>query len=127
MSDFVHLHVHTEYSLLDGAAQIDALVKKAKELGMKALAITDHGNMYGVIPFYKACKKEGIKPVIGCEIYLTPGSRHERVSRQEQKIHHLVLLAKNQTGYQNLMKIISIANLEGFYYKPRVDKEILKQ
>ncbi|OEG00073.1 DNA polymerase III subunit alpha [Vulcanibacillus modesticaldus] len=127
MSSFVHLHVHTEYSLLDGASRIESLVKKAKELGMSALSITDHGNMYGVVPFYKACLKEGIKPIIGCEIYLTPGNRKDRESRQEQKIFHLVLLAKNQTGYKNLMNIVSIAHLEGFYYKPRVDKKILEK
>ncbi len=127
MSNFVHLHVHTEYSLLDGAARISNIVKKAKEFGMNSLGITDHGNMYGVIPFYKACIKEGIKPIIGCEIYLTLGHRKEKVSRQEQKTFHLVLLAENQQGYKNLMKIVSIAHLEGFYYKPRVDKETLEK
>jgi len=126
MSDFVHLHVHSEYSLLDGAARIEALVLKAKVLGMNALAITDHGNMYGAIPFYKACKKAGIKPIIGCEVYLTTGSRKERIPIQEQKIYHLLLLAKNNVGYENLMKIVTIANLEGFYYKPRADKEVLR-
>lgn len=127
MSNFTHLHVHTEYSLLDGAARIDSLVKKAKQLGMESLGITDHGNMFGVIPFYKACINEGIKPIIGCEIYLTAGHRNDRISRQEQKIFHLVLLAENEIGYKNIMKIVSVANLEGFYYKPRADKEILKE
>jgi len=127
MTDFIHLHVHTEYSLLDGAARVDSLIKRAKELNMNSIAITDHGTMYGVIPFYKACLKEGIKPIIGCEIYITPTNIKERLPRQEQKINHLVLLAKNKTGYENLMKIVSIANIEGFYYKPRVDKEILRK
>jgi len=126
MNDFVHLHLHTEYSLLDGAARIEPLVKKAKELGMTSLAITDHGSMYGTIPFYKACIKAGIKPIIGCEIYLTDNMQ-EKVSRQEQNTYHLVLLAKNQKGYENLLQIVSIAHLQGFYYKPRVDKTILKQ
>lgn len=94
MSNFTHLHVHTEYSLLDGAARIHLLVEKAKNLGMKTLSITDHGNMFGVIPFYKACINKGIKPIIGCEIYLTSGKRTDRISRKEQKIFHLVLLAK---------------------------------
>lgn len=125
MSNFVHLHVHTEYSLLDGAARISSIIKKAKYLGMNSLGITDHGNMYGVIPFYKECIKEGIKPIIGCEIYLTPGDRKEKVSRQEQKTFHLVLLAENEQGYKNLMEIVSIAHLEGFHYKPRADKETL--
>lgn len=127
MKDFIHLHVHTEYSLLDGAARIDNLIKRAKELNMDSIAITDHGTMYGVIPFYKRCIKEGIKPIIGCEIYITPTSIHERLPRQEQKINHLVLLAKDNRGYENLMKIVSVANIEGFYYKPRVDKEILRK
>lgn len=125
MSGFTHLHVHTEYSLLDGAARITNLVAKAKELGMTSLAITDHGSMYGTIPFYKECLKQGIKPIIGCEIYVTPGDRRERVSRQEMKTYHLVLLATNEQGYRNLMKIVSIGHLEGFYYRPRVDKETL--
>lgn len=127
MSNFTHLHVHTEYSLLDGAARIHLLVEKAKNLGMKTLSITDHGNMFGVIPFYKACINKGIKPIIGCEIYLTSGKRTDRISRKEQKIFHLVLLAKNEIGYKNIMKIVSVANLEGFYYKPRADKDILKK
>ncbi|TCS83588.1 DNA polymerase III subunit alpha [Tepidibacillus fermentans] len=127
MTNFVHLHVHTEYSLLDGASRIDHLVKKAKSLGMSALAITDHGSMYGVIPFYQACMKEGIKPIIGVEAYITAGHRTDRISRQEQKIYHLVLLAENETGYKNLMKLVSIAHLEGFYYKPRIDKEVLRE
>ncbi|WP_372814201.1 DNA polymerase III subunit alpha, partial [Paenibacillus sp.] len=125
MTDFVHLHVHSEYSLLDGAARIDDLVSQAAQLGMKALALTDHGVMYGAIPFYKACKAKGIKPIIGCEMYFTTGSLRNKGSRQEQPIYHLLLLAKNMTGYQNLMKLCSIAHLEGFHYKPRIDLEHL--
>ncbi len=125
MTDFVHLHVHSEYSLLDGAARIDDLVSQAAQLGMKALALTDHGVMYGAIPFYKACKAKGIKPIIGCEMYFTSGSLRNKGSRQEQPIYHLLLLAKNMTGYQNLMKLCSIAHLEGFHYKPRIDLEHL--
>jgi len=122
---FVHLHVHSEYSLLDGAARIRGLVDRAAELGMKALALTDHGVMYGVIPFYKACTERGIKPIIGCEAYLTPGSRLEKGSRRDHPIHHITLLAKNAEGYRNLMRLTTIAHLEGFHYKPRIDYEAL--
>lgn len=125
MTDFVHLHVHSEYSLLDGAARIDELAKRAAELGMKALALTDHGVMYGTIPFYKACHKYGIKPIIGCEVYFASGSLHGKGSRQEQPTYHLILLAKNDVGYRNLMRLCSIAHLEGFHYKPRIDWEHL--
>ncbi|MGX1827657.1 DNA polymerase III subunit alpha [Paenibacillus taichungensis] len=125
MSSFVHLHVHSEYSLLDGAARIPDLVNKAADLGMTTLALTDHGVMYGAIPFYKACVERGIKPIIGCEAYMTAGSRKERGSRKDQPIHHLILLAKNMTGYRNLMKLCSIGHLEGFHYKPRIDMESL--
>ncbi|WP_284646854.1 PHP domain-containing protein [Paenibacillus silviterrae] len=121
MSGFVHLHVHSEYSLLDGAARIDDMVEQAAKLGMKALALTDHGVMYGAIPFYKACKQHGIKPILGCEMYFTAGSIKQKAARQEQPIYHLLLLAKNLTGYRNLMKLVSIAHLEGFHYKPRID------
>ncbi|WP_188993187.1 DNA polymerase III subunit alpha [Paenibacillus nasutitermitis] len=124
-TNFVHLHVHSEYSLLDGAARIRDLVKRAKDLGMKALALTDHGVMYGAIPFYKACREQGIKPIIGCEVYLTTGSRYEKGARKDNPTYHLILLAKNETGYRNLMKLTSIAHLEGFHYKPRVDLESL--
>lgn len=127
MSSFVHLHVHSEYSLLDGAARIPDLVNKAADLGMTALALTDHGVMYGAIPFYKACVQRGIKPIIGCEAYMTAGSRKERGSRKDQPIHHLILLAKNMTGYRNLMKLCSIGHLEGFHYKPRIDMESLAE
>ncbi|CAG7631032.1 DNA polymerase III subunit alpha [Paenibacillus allorhizosphaerae] len=125
MSGFVHLHVHSEYSLLDGAARIDDLARQAAKLGMKALALTDHGVMYGAIPFYKACREHGIKPIIGCEVYYTSGSIRQKGTRQEQPIYHLILLAKNMTGYQNLMKLVSVAHLEGYHYKPRIDPELL--
>ena len=125
---FVHLHTHTEYSLLDGANKIKEYVSRVKELGMNSAAITDHGVMYGVIDFYKACTEAGIKPIIGCEIYVAPGSRREReVSGGDERYYHLVLLAENNTGYQNLMKIVSIGFVEGYYYKPRVDMETLEK
>lgn len=126
-ADFVHLHVHTEYSLLDGASRIKDLVSAAKEAGMEALAITDHGNMYGAVTFYQECRKQGIKPVIGCEVYLAPGDRHERADVKGVRYHHLILLAENETGYRNLTKLVSLGNIEGYYYKPRIDKEILRQ
>ncbi|AOZ93862.1 DNA polymerase III subunit alpha [Paenibacillus crassostreae] len=126
MTSFVHLHVHSEYSLLDGAARITDLVQQADEFGMKSLALTDHGVMYGAVPFYKACKSKGIKPIIGCEVYFTAGSRKEKGSRKDQPTYHLILLAKNKTGYQNLMKLCSIGHLEGFHYKPRIDEEVLR-
>ena len=125
---FTHLHVHTEYSLLDGSSKIKEITKRAKELGMDSLAITDHGVMYGVIAFYEAAKKVGIKPILGCEVYVAPGSRFDKGAGQsEDKYNHLVLLAENNTGYQNLMKIVSKGFTEGFYYKPRVDKEVLRE
>ncbi|WP_123039525.1 DNA polymerase III subunit alpha [Cohnella candidum] len=125
MCGFVHLHVHSEYSLLDGAARIRDMVSRAAELGMPALALTDHGVMYGAVPFYKACKERGIKPIIGMEAYVAAGSRHEKASRKEQPIYHLTLLAKNEAGYRNLMRLSSIGHLEGFYYRPRIDFEAL--
>ena len=125
---FTHLHVHTEYSLLDGSSKIKEITKRAAELGMDSLAITDHGVMYGVIDFYKAAKEAGIKPVLGCEVYVAPGSRFDKeAGTGEDKYNHLVLLAENNTGYQNLMKIVSRGFTEGFYYKPRVDKELLRE
>ena len=127
MSDFVHLHNHSEFSLLDGLSKIDPMVKRAKDLGMKAIAITDHGNMYGTIKFYTKCLEEGIKPIIGCEIYLSRRSRHDKEAGVDTDSNHLILLAKNNTGYKNLMKIISISNLEGYYYRPRTDMELLKE
>lgn len=126
MIPFSHLHVHTEYSLLDGSSKIKELVARTKELGMDSIAITDHGVMYGVIDFYKAAKAAGIKPILGCEVYVAPGSRTDReLGNSDERYHHLVLLAENNTGYSNLMKLVSIGFTEGFYYKPRVDYEIL--
>ncbi len=123
---FTHLHAHTEYSLLDGSSKIRELTARAKELGMDSLAITDHGVMYGVIDFYKAARENGIKPIIGCEVYVAPGSRFDRENVSgEDRYYHLILLAENNTGYQNLMKIVSKGFVDGFYYKPRVDYEVL--
>ncbi len=127
MAEFVHLHNHSEFSLLDGLSKIKDMVARAKELNMKALAITDHGNMYGAISFYKTCIEAGIKPIIGCEIYVSKRTRHDKEAGVDGDSNHLVLLAKNQTGYKNLMKIISVANLEGYYYKPRTDMELLRE
>ena len=125
---FAHLHVHTEYSLLDGSNKITEYVSRVKELGMTAAAITDHGVMYGVIDFYKAAKAAGIKPIIGCEVYVAPGSRFDREqSHGEDRYYHLILLAENNTGYANLMKIVSRSFTEGFYYKPRVDLDLLRE
>ena len=123
---FTHLHVHTEYSLLDGMCRIDALVNKAKEMGMNSLAITDHGVMYGVIEFYQAAKEAGIKPIIGCEMYIAPGARTSR-NVGDKNNYHLILLAKDKVGYQNLIQLTTKAHLEGFYYRPRVDKALLEQ
>ena len=126
--EFTHLHVHTEYSLLDGSSKIKEITSRAKELGMKSLAITDHGVMYGVIDFYKAAKEVGIKPILGCEVYVAPCSRFDKQpGESESRYYHLVLLAENNTGYKNLMKIVSRGFTEGFYYKPRVDYEVLEQ
>ena len=124
---FTHLHVHTEYSLLDGSSKIKELAVRAKELGMDSMAITDHGAMYGVIDFYRAAREAGIKPILGCEVYVAPGSRFDRENvHGEDRYYHLVLLAENNEGYQNLMKIVSKGYVDGFYYKPRVDMEELK-
>ena len=126
--NFTHLHVHTEYSLLDGSNKIQEYVARVKELGMDSAAITDHGVMYGVIDFYRACKAAGINPILGCEVYVAPGSRFDREAGSgEDRYYHLVLLAENNQGYSNLMKIVSKGFVEGFYYKPRVDLEILEQ
>lgn len=127
MAKFVHLHVHTEYSLLDGISKIKKLVKQAKELGMDALGITDHGSMYGAIEFYKACIAEGIKPIIGCEMYIAPRSHTQKEGKIDTEPFHLTVLAKNYQGYLNLMKLVSIAWLDGYYYKPRIDKDLLKE
>ncbi|MBQ9967179.1 MAG: DNA polymerase III subunit alpha [Oscillospiraceae bacterium] len=123
---FVHLHVHTEYSLLDGACRIKGIMDRVKELGQDAIAITDHGVMYGVIDFYRAAKKAGIKPIIGCEVYVAPRTRHDRVHGTDNESNHLVLLCKNETGYRNLSYMVSQAFVEGFYGKPRVDMELLE-
>ena len=127
--DFVHLHVHSEYSLLDGAAQLDKLVDAAKALGFPAIALTDHGNLFGAIDFYTAAKKAGIKPIVGCELYVAPGSRFERSSQDGgyEGASHCTVLVRNEAGYRNLVKLVSKAYLEGFYYKPRVDRELLAQ
>lgn len=125
---FTHLHVHTEYSLLDGSSKINEITARAKELGMDSIAITDHGVMYGVIDFYRAAKNIGIKPILGCEVYVAPGSRFDKeAGMSEDRYYHLVLLAENNTGYANLMKIVSKGFVDGFYYKPRVDYEVLSE
>ena len=125
---FTHLHTHTEYSLLDGSNKIKEYVARVKELGMNSAAITDHGVMYGVIEFYKTCKAAEINPVIGCEVYVAPNSRLEReTSHGEDRYYHLILLAENNRGYENLMKIVSIGFTEGYYYRPRVDFETLEK
>ncbi|HRU27557.1 MAG TPA: PHP domain-containing protein, partial [Treponema sp.] len=126
MTDFVHLHVHSDYSLLDGAASVKSLISKAKALGMKHLALTDHGNMFGALKFYKECKAAEINPIIGSEFYMTSGSRFDKKgSETGNAYHHLVLLATNEQGYRNLMKLSSLSYTEGFYYKPRIDEELL--
>lgn len=127
MAEFVHLHVHSEYSLLDGLSSCRELAERAAELGMPALALTDHGTMYGAVQFYKACKAAGIKPIIGVEPYLAPRGRRDRDAQRDRKAYHLTLLAQNDTGYHNLMRLTTIAQLEGFYYKPRIDKEALAE
>ncbi|MBE6662963.1 MAG: DNA polymerase III subunit alpha [Ruminococcaceae bacterium] len=127
MSNFVHLHLHSEYSLLDGACRIKDIPKIAKELGQNAVALTDHGNMFGAVEFYKACKEEGIKPIIGCEVYLAPSSRLDRNKVGNVSYYHLVLLAKNEIGYRNLSFLVSAGYTEGFYVKPRIDLSILKE
>ncbi len=127
MSGFVHLHVHTEYSLLDGACRIRGLVSHIKEMGQTAVAITDHGVMYGCMDFYSECKKNGIKPILGCEVYVAPKTRFDKASKEDLKPYHLILLCKNNTGYKNLTKLVSLGFTEGFYGKPRVDRELLKK
>src|ERR1700704_6568203 len=125
---FVHLHLHTEYSLLDGAVRMKGLMKKAAEFKMPAVAITDHGNLFGAIEFYQEATKSGIKPIIGCEVYVAPTSRFDRTAKDKGgRIHHLTLLAKNNVGYKNLCKLVSAAYIEGFYHKPRVDFELLQR
>lgn len=127
MSKFVHLHIHSEFSLLDGANRIKDLPKRAKELGMDAIALTDHGVMYGAIDFYKACKAEGVKPIIGCEVYVAPRSRLDKEPNIDNKYNHLILLAKDNEGYKNLSKLVSLGFVDGYYYKPRIDLEILEK
>ena len=124
---FAHLHVHTEYSLLDGACRIERLLDRAKELGQEAVAITDHGNMYGVVDFYKAAGKRGIKPIIGCEVYVAKRTRFDKVSDLDRENRHLVLLCENQTGYRNLIAMVSKGWIEGFYNRPRIDFELMRE
>ncbi len=119
--------MHTEYSLLDGANKISELPERVKELGMNSLAITDHGVMFGAVEFYKQCKKVGIKPIIGCEVYVAPRTRFDKDPDVDKRYSHLILLAKNETGYKNLTQLVSKGFTEGFYYKPRIDLEILEQ
>ena len=123
--DFVHLHLHTDYSLLDGAIQIKPLAKRLEELEMKACAMTDHGNMFGAVEFHNAAKDKGIHPVFGCEVYVNQNGHKSRT--ENDRYNHLVLLCENQEGYRNLIKLVSTGYLEGFYYKPRVDKDLLAQ
>lgn len=125
MTDFVHLHTHSQYSLLDGAASLERLVQEAAATGQRAVAVTDHGVMYGIFKFYQAAKEAGIKPIIGCEVYVARRTRHDREAKLDEDPYHLVLLAENETGYKNLVKLVSLSHLEGFYYRPRVDREIL--
>jgi len=124
---FTHLHVHSHYSLLDGLPKINDLISRVKDLGMDSVALTDHGVMYGVVEFYKKAVKEGVKPIIGNEMYLAPRTRFDKEARIDQKAFHLLLLAKNKAGYENLIKLTTKAHLEGFYYKPRIDKELLRE
>jgi DNA polymerase-3 subunit alpha len=128
MSEFVHLHLHTEFSLLDGACHVDELVDQAAKFGMPALAITDHGNMFGAVTFHDACRDRGIKPILGCEIYVAIGSRLDRAGTGiSEAYNHLTLLAMNEAGYHNLIKLVSIGYTEGFYHRPRIDKEVLQK
>ena len=126
---FIHLHVHTEYSLLDGAIRIDQMLEKCRQLEMNAAAITDHGNMFGAVQFYKEAEKAGIKPIIGCEAYVAPGDRRVRAPSPDgsPNAYHLILLVMNREGYKNLSKLVTLGHLEGFYYHPRLDMEILKE
>ena len=124
---FVHLHVHSEYSLLDGACRIKQLIQRVKELGQDAVAITDHGAMCGAIDFYKEAKANGVRPIIGCEVYVAPRTRFDKVNGLDTSPYHLVLLCENQTGYQNLIKMVSRSYTEGFYFKPRIDRDLLRE
>jgi len=128
-SNFVHLHLHTSYSLLDSSLRQDALFKRAVEFNMPAVAMTDHGNMFGAIEFYNGAKKHGLKAIIGCEVYVAPESRHDKKEKHDLRdaSYHLILLVQNGTGYQNLLKLVTLGYIEGFYYKPRIDKELLAE
>ena len=125
--DFVHLHVHTQYSLLDGAIRIDDLLRRSAEFDMQAVTVTDHGTLFGAVEFFQKANAAGIKPIIGCEIYVAPNSRFDKTPLDNKELSHLILLVKNAEGYRNLCKLATAAQLEGFYYKPRIDKEILKE
>ena len=127
MADFVHLHTHSEYSLLDGLGKLDHLIERARSFGMTALALTDHGAMYGAFKFYLKAKAAGIKPILGVETYMARRSRFDKEAKVDTDPYHLILLAKNETGYKNLMKLVTHAHLEGYYYKPRIDWELLKK
>src|SRR5262245_11427413 len=124
---FVHLHLHTEYSLLDGAVRMRELMRKAAELKMPAVAVTDHGNLFGAIEFYQEAERAGIKPIIGCEAYIAPRSHKEKANSMREAAYHFTLLAENDTGYRNLVKLITTAHLDGFHYRPRIDKELLRE
>src|ERR1700751_875570 len=124
---FVHLHLHTEYSLLDGAVRMKELMKKAAEMKMPAVAMTDHGNLYGAIEFYQEANHAGVKPIIGCEAYVAPRSHKEKANSLREAAYHFTLLAQDDTGYSNLVKLISTAHLDGFHYRPRIDKELLAE
>jgi DNA polymerase-3 subunit alpha len=124
---FVHLHVHSHYSLLDGLAKIDDLLERVKTLGMDAIALTDHGNLYGAIEFYKKAKKAGIKPILGVEVYVAPNGHTNKRPKADEMRYHLTLLAKNNEGWHNLLKLVTVAYLDGFYNKPRVDRELLEK
>ena len=126
MSEFVHLHLHTEYSLLDGATRISEIAEKAISLGQSAVAITDHGVMYGAVEFYKQLKKKGVKPIIGCEVYVAPRGRFMKEGKVDSSGHHLILLCKNATGYKNLCYMVSESYVNGFYMKPRIDMELIR-
>ena len=132
MTDFIHLHNHTDYSLLDAAQSVEQMCSTLSDLKMDSIAVTEHGNLFSMIPFYKAARKKGIKPILGCEIYVSAGKHSEKkqvttASGKKWGYNHLILLCQNEIGYKNLMKLVSIGYLEGFYYRPRVDKELLKK
>ena len=129
--DFIHLHNHTDFSLLDAAQSVEQMCDRLNDLNMDTIAVTEHGNLFSMIPFYKKAREKGVKPILGCEIYVAVGKHTDRLQNKDGvgkkwKYHHLVLLCMNETGYKNLMKLVSIGYLEGFYYRPRVDKELLK-